>query len=108
MMGLGITRQIIPQSQYTKNRAIEAAIVKILLFDHLRINKQSGAFIVMDLMNCFDRMAHPISSLCIQRLGVSPQITQCMIQTLCQMKHFIRTAYGDSQWSYIATKNKPL
>ena len=36
MMGLGISRQIIPQSQYAKkgNRAIEAAIVKILIFDY--------------------------------------------------------------------------
>ena len=110
MMGLGIRRNIIPSSQYAKkgNRAIEAAIVKILIFDYLRFNRKSGAFIAMDLMNCFDRMAHPVSSLCTQRLGIHPQIANCMIRTLCQMKHFIRTAYGDSQWSYIGTTNRPL
>ena len=62
----------------------------------------------MCLENCFDRMAHPVSSLCSQKLGVSPNITTCMINTLCSMKHYIRTAYCDSDWSYTGTKNKPL
>jgi len=110
MMATGIKTLSIPSSQYAKkgNRSIEAAIVKILYFDYLRTNKINGAFLAMDLENCFDRMAHPVSSLCTQRLGVPPQIAQCMIRTLCQMKHFIRTAYGDSKWSYIGAKNKPL
>ena len=110
MMDQGIQKGIIPSSQYAKkgNRAIEAAIVKILIFDHLRINRHNGAFIAMDLMNCFDRMAHPISSLAVQRLGVAPNITNCMIRTLCKMKHYIRTAYGDSTWSYIGEPNRPL
>ena len=110
MMATGIKTLSIPSSQYAKkgNRSIEAAIVKILYFDYLRTNKINGAFLAMDLENCFDRMAHPVSSLCTQRLGVPSQITQCMIRTLCQMKHFIRTAYGNSKWSYIGTKNKPL
>jgi len=109
-MATDIKTLSIPPSQYAKkgNRSIEAAIVKILYFDYLRTNKINGAFLAMDLENCFDRMAHLVSSLCTQRLGVPPQITQCMIRTLCQMKHFIRTAYGDSKWSYIGAKNKPL
>ena len=31
-----------------------------------------------------------------------------MIKTICRMKHYIRTAYGDSDWSYIGTDEKPL
>jgi len=62
----------------------------------------------MDLENCFDRMAHPISSLCSQRLGVSSTVAQCMINTLCTMKHHVRTAYGDSDWSYSGTPTRPL
>ena len=110
MMGLGIQRGVIPSSQYAKkgNRSIEAALVKILIFDQLRFNKTNGSFIAMDLMNCFDRMAHLISSLATQRLGVHPNIAACMIKTLCRMKHFIRTAYGDSTWSYTGEANRPL
>ena len=110
MMGLGIERGAIPLSQYAKkgNRSVEAALVKIMIFDQMRFNKINGSFIAMDLMNCFDRMAHPVSSLAAQRLGVHPNIAACMIKTLCQMKHFIRTAYGDSTWSYTGTPSRPL
>ena len=110
MMHTGIITKSTPPSQYAKkgNRSIEAAIVKILFFDYIRITKTNGAFLAMDLENCFDRMAHPISSLCSQRLGVPPKIAKCMINTLCKMKHFMRTAYGDSDWSYCGTTSKPL
>ena len=110
MMDTGITSKSIPSSQYAKkgNRAIEAAIVKVLFFDYIRITKINGAFMAMDLENCFDRMAHPISSLCSQRLGVSSKISQCMINTLCKMKHYMRTAYGDSDWSYSGSSSRPL
>ena len=110
MMSTGIKSGLIPSSQYAKkgNRSIEAAIVKIMFFDYLRITKTNGAFLAMDLENCFDRMAHPISSLCSQRLGVKPQIAKCMIKTLCSMRHYMRTAYGDSEWFYSGTSSKPL
>jgi len=87
---------------------VEAAIVKVLFYDYLRLTKRNGAFITMDLRNCFDRMAHPVTSLSVQRLGVSANVTKCMIKTICRMKHYIRTAYGDSDWSYIGTDEKPL
>ena len=110
MMQAGLDHDAIPESQYAKkgNRSIEAAIVKNLYFDYLRTMKSNGAFLAMDLENCFDRMAHPISSLCAQRLGVSPNISKCMITSLCKMKHYVRTAYGDSDWYYCGTPSKPL
>ena len=110
MMHQNILNMAIPPSQYAKkgNRAVEAAIVKVLFYDYLRLTKRNGAFITMDLRNCFDRMAHPITALSVQRLGVSANVTKCMIKTICRMKHYIRTAYGDSDWAYIGTNEKPL
>ena len=110
MMNNGLTHKIIPSSQYAKkgHQSIEAAIIKIMFFDYLRIMKRNGAFIAMDLMNCFDRMAHPVSSLCAQRLGTSSTVSECMINTLCRMQHYIRTAYGDSEWSYTGSSRRPL
>ena len=61
----------------------------------------------MYLENCIDRMAHPVLSLCAQRLGVSSKITQCMMKTLCNMKHYVRTAYGDSDLIYSGTLSRP-
>ena len=110
MISNGIVNLAIPSSQYAKkgNRSIEAAVVKVLFFDYLRLTRRNGAFMAMDLKNCFDRMAHPVTSLAAQRLGVSPRITKCMIQTLIKMKHYIRTAYGDSEWSYGGNMTRPL
>ena len=110
MISNGIMKMAIPSSQYAKkgNRSIEAAIVKVLFYDYLRLTRRNGSFIMMDLKNCFDRMAHPVTSLAVQRLGVSKNITKCMIKTLCRMKHHIRTAYGDSTWAYSGTIEKPL
>ena len=46
----------IPPSQYAVKgkRAIKVAIVKTLFFDYLYLHKLDGAFIAMDLMQCFD------------------------------------------------------
>ena len=110
MIDTGIEHNEIPESQYAKKgcRSIEAAIVKIMFFDHLRMNRKQGAFIAMDLMQCFDRMAHPITSIAAQRLGVPKKIIKCMINALVRMKHFVRTAYGDSDRYYIGKKEMPF
>jgi len=110
MMSTAIEHELIPQSQFAKkgSRSIEAAVIKVLFFDYLRINKRNGAFLAMDLMQCFDRMAHPISSLATQRLGVHPNIAHTMITTLCNMRHFVRTAYGESEDYYSGTAQRPL
>ena len=82
MISNGIINLAIPSLQSAKkgNRSIEAAVVKVLFFDYLRFSRKDGVFMAMDLKNCFDRMAHPVTSLSAQRLGVSPTITKCMIK----------------------------
>jgi len=102
MMKNAMKHRAIPESQYSKpmSRAIEAALVKTMFFDYLRLHRLPGAFCAMDLMQCFDRMAHPVSSLAAQRLGVPKNISQSMIRTIMSMKHYIRTAYGDSDFYY--------
>ena len=107
MMGLGIKRGAIPSSQYARkgNRSIEATLVKIMVFDQLRFNKTNDSFIVIDLKNCFNRMAYPISYLATQRLGVHSSMYD---QNSLLNKTFIRTAYGDSIWLYTDESNRPL
>ena len=91
-----IKHKLIPTSQYAKkhNKAIEAAIVKILFFDYLRQTRKPGVFFASDLMQCFDRMAHPVCSLVSQRLGVSIPVLECMLTAIQCMTHRIRTGYG--------------
>lgn len=110
MNGTAITNKLIPDSQYAKrgSRAIEAALVKVLFFDHIRQNKKPGIIIASDLMQCFDRMAHPVCSLVSRRLGVPIPVIQCMLLSIQQMTHRVRTGYGDSTFTYGNNKTNPL
>ena len=100
----------IPDSQYAKKgcKAIEAALVKVLFFDYLRQSRKRGVFFAIDLMQCFDRIAHPVCSLVSQRLGVSAPVIQCMLLAIQQMTHKIRTGYGDLERTYGFDMHKPL
>ena len=110
MNSTALGNDLIPASQYAKrgSRAIEAALVKILYFDHIRQNKLPGVFFASDLMQCFDRMAHPVCSLVSQRWGVHPNVILCMFTAIQQMKHKIRTGFGDSDREYGNDHVRPL
>ena len=110
MMNRALSLDLIPSSQYAKkgSQCIDAALVKILYLEHLRFLKMNGTFVMNDLMQCFDRMAHPVSALCTRRLGVPPLVVRSMITSLTKMKHFLRTAYGDSDIFYGNNQRQPL
>ena len=110
MNDTAMNNNLIPQSQYAKrgSKAIEAALVKVLFFDHIRQNKKPGIIFASDLMQCFDRMAHPVCSLVSRRLGVPESVIKCMLLTIQQMNHRVRTGYGDSNFTYGNNKQRPL
>ena len=45
-------------------------------------------------------MAHPVCPLVLQRLGVLPNVVQCMLTAIQRMNHTVRTGYGDADVSY--------
>ena len=105
-----ISNTLIPASQYAKknDKAIEAALVKVLFFDYLRQTRKPGVIFASDLMQCFDRMAHPVCSLVSQRLGVDVMVIKCMLSAIQHMTHYIRTGYGDSDRCYGNDPTRPL
>ena len=105
-----LSNNVIQESQYAKkgSRAIVAALVKILYFDHVRQNKKPAVFFASDLMQCFDRMAHPVCSLVSQRLGVHPSVVQCMLLAVQRMERRVRTGYGDANTTYGNYRDKFL
>ena len=110
MMHRAQDNNLISECQYAQKgkKAIEAALVKVLFLDHLRITKQAGSLTMNDLMQCFDRMCHSVCSLATRRLGTGPRVLQSMLTTIQRMKHFIRTAYGDSRHHYGNDARNPL
>lgn len=80
-------------------RAIEHAIHKRLTYDIMRQSRINGALCSNDAMLCYDRILHAIASSAYQRLGVPMSPIQSMFESIQNMKHNIRTSYGDSIWT---------
>ena len=110
MMHRALDNGLLSESQYAqkKKQAIDAGLVKVLFLDHLRITKTAGSLTMNDLMQCFDRMSHGAVSIASRRLGVGPRVIQSMLTTIQKMKHYIRTAYGDSRECYGNDNINPL
>ena len=51
----------------------------------------------MDAENCYDSIAHAITSLVFQYFGVPEKAIETMLTAIEEMKYFLRTAYGDSK-----------
>ena len=99
-----------PKSQYTKkySQAIDAVLMKQIVFDYLRIFKMPGVTISSDAQGCFDQMALAIGSLCFQCLKVPQRSIQNLMMNLRQMRHYICTAHGDFEKFYSGSFNKQL
>ena len=98
-------RQINTPVKAVRNRC---GYSKILIFDIMRMRRCAGVCFANDLMACYDRMAHVPSSLALRFLGAPPRAVECMSNTIQQMRHHIRTAYGDSDHSYGGDANNLL
>ena len=98
------------ESQYARKhtQAIKAVLIKHLYFDYLWIYKCPGVIISNSAGGCFDRMALAVGSLAFCCLGVPWQAVWSLLNTLCNMKHFICTDRGDLEKKYEGTPQRPL
>ena len=110
MMKRARVNKLIPEQQFARkgSKSIDAAILKVLIFDKCRLMRRKGMSYSGDLMNCYDRMSHASASLALKYLGAPQSAITSMINILHDMKHFIRTAYGDSEQFYTGSSEEPL
>jgi hypothetical protein len=90
---------LIAKEQYGSRKgksAIEHALHKRLTFDIMRQTRYNGALCSNDAKSCYDRILHSIASLAYQRLGMPFPPVQCMLNSIQNMQHHIRTSFGDS------------
>jgi len=62
--------------------AINQGLNKALCFDNLQQLCQPGAVCSTDAKSCYDRMAHSIASLALQRVGVPEEPIICIFTTI--------------------------
>ena len=102
---------LIPQEAYgsrRNHRAIECGLNKVLTADLSRQRRSPLALCSNDAVSCYDRIVHSVASLCMQRVGVSPQSCKLLFGTLENIQHFVRTTYGDSSSHYCGIQLRPL
>lgn len=70
-----------------KKTAIDHAVNKRLTYDLCRQSRQPTALCSQDAKACYDRVAHNVASLCLQRLGMPTEPIICMFSTLQRLDY---------------------
>ena len=101
---------LLPREQYGSRkckRAILHVVNKRLLYDSIHLQRRPAILCSNDAKSNYDRIAHSIASMACQRLGMPTQPLICMFQTIQDLQHHIRTAYGTSTSFMTNTLTKP-
>jgi len=92
-------QQALADEQYGSRKGKAAGIQclnKRLFYDYIRLMRKPAALCSNDAKSCYDRIILIIAALCLCRLGAPLKATESMITTLAQLKHHVRSAFGNS------------
>jgi hypothetical protein len=79
-----------------KNRmADNGGLAKTLFYDIARQTQLPAAIASVDASNCYNRIMHAMALPIFQSFGVEDTAVATMLETIQEMKFFLRTAYGD-------------
>ena len=81
-----------------RNRtAVNGGLAKTLFYDIARQLRIPAAIALVDASNCYDRITQAMALLIFQSFGVEDTAVLAMLETIQEMKFFLRTAFGDSR-----------
>jgi hypothetical protein len=91
--------KLIPEEIFSeKNRTADnGGLTKTLFYDIVCQLRVPAAIALVDASNCYDRIAHAMALLIFQSFGVEDTAVTVMLETIQEMKFFLRTAFGDSK-----------
>ena len=87
--------------------SIDAAILKLLMFESARVKKSTIAGTFYDLVANYDRIRPALSNFIAQRCMVDPNILRARALILERMKRHVKTGLGVSMGSYGQEGNEP-
>ena len=105
MMRYAEANSLLAPEQYGSRRghsAIYQCLNKVITFDLFRQTKRPGGLCSNDAKSCYDRIGHSSAGLAMQRCGVPAPLVDSALGPIQRLRHFIRTAYGDSTTSFSA------
>lgn len=80
--------------------AIQHALNKRLVLDYIRQYRKQAVYCANDARSCYDRILFIVAYLTLRIFGVPKEAARCSVDTICKMKHYIRTIFGDSKHYY--------
>jgi Reverse transcriptase (RNA-dependent DNA polymerase). len=103
MMEYGEQHNLLAPEQFGSRKhksAIEQAANKRFTMDIIRQSGNRAMYIANDAKSCYDRILLMVAYLTMRNFGIPQSAAVCTISTILNMKHHIRTKYGDSQDYY--------
>jgi hypothetical protein len=82
------------------HQSIDMSISRCVSLDIFCQKRIPAAITSLDAANCYDRLAHNMTSLACQCLGLQTEMLTCLLLTIQLMNFFLCTAFSDSTSSY--------
>ena len=86
--------------------ATHLALDKKLISDIANVRKLPTITVYADVTNCYNRIAHPFSSLYMQYFGAEITYLAVLFRAIHLMKMFLWTAYGVSEAYYSSDEGR--
>lgn len=85
--------------------ADDSILAKVLFYDISEKLRPSSVLVLVDDANCYNRVAHAITSLIFQAFGAPHTPTASMLTAIQQMQFFLHTVSGTQpkQWAPVST-----
>ncbi len=77
--------------------ANNGGLAKTLFYNIVCQLRVPAAIALVDASNCYDRIAHAMALLIFHSFGVEDTAVTAMLETIQEMKFFLRMAFGDSK-----------
>jgi hypothetical protein len=103
-------KELLPDMQFGSRpgkRCISAVLKKILAHDHIRLLKQTAAFVENDATGCYDRLINNLILMVLKNLGIPTTVTTSLGLLWDNTIHMIKTMYGTSHVTYQSTPTMP-
>ena len=109
MMWDTVEQGLISQELFAKkgSYAIHAIMYENFFCDISKVLYWAAALNCVDLGNCYDRVAHPSSSIILRAWGIHLSTTKVILVALQTMQFCLRTRFGESTLTYGGTADNP-
>jgi hypothetical protein len=95
----------IPQECFAKKNSHcnHAVLTKLFFCDSSRVLHHPAGMVECDFGDCYDRTAHPPTSIALQSWGIPKLVIRVLLTSMQTMQYVLKTGFGESTESYGGT-----